>query len=206
MSNPAASEMAPPRVPDTIPNGWTADGGRRRAGPEPGPDRLYGRGEDDHRPPPGRPVGTALSRFRRGDRPPSRADDPGALRHRGRGGLPRLGSGPLPGMGPASGVGPGHRRGNVPRSNEPHAAGGGGLCVLPVCGFRGTGPTAGGGDRPLLRLGPGETLLDRLRALWAAREAAYRAIPRWIDTTGRPPEAVVEEILGQYWTLEAQGE
>ena len=65
---------------------------------------------------------------------------------------------------------------------------------------------AGGGDRPLLRLGPGETLLDRLRTLWAAREAAYRAIPRWIDTTGRPPEAVVEEILRQYRTLEAEGE
>jgi shikimate kinase len=57
-------------------------------------------------------------------------------------------------------------------------------------------------DRPLLRLRPGETLLERLQALWNAREAAYRAIPHWVDTTGRSPEAVAEEILRRLQELE----
>ncbi|WP_376791587.1 shikimate kinase [Thermoflexus sp.] len=60
-------------------------------------------------------------------------------------------------------------------------------------------------DRPLLRLQPGETLLERLKALWEAREAAYRAIPHWVDTTGRSPDEVVEEILHRYRLLEREG-
>jgi shikimate kinase len=47
-----------------------------------------------------------------------------------------------------------------------------------------------------------ETLLERLQALWNAREAAYRAIPHWVDTTGRSPEAVAEEILRRLQELE----
>ncbi len=64
---------------------------------------------------------------------------------------------------------------------------------------------AGAEDRPLLRLRPGETLLERLRALWQAREAAYRQIPHWVDTTGRSPDEVAEEILCRYWSLEREG-
>ncbi len=62
----------------------------------------------------------------------------------------------------------------------------------------------GATDRPLLRLRPGETLLERLRALWQAREAAYREIPHWVDTTGRSPDEVVEEILDRYRFLEGE--
>ncbi|MCS6962431.1 shikimate kinase [Thermoflexus sp.] len=57
-------------------------------------------------------------------------------------------------------------------------------------------------DRPLLHLRPGETLLERLRTLWQVREAAYREIPNWVDTTGRSPDEVIEEILRRYWLLE----
>lgn len=63
----------------------------------------------------------------------------------------------------------------------------------------------GAADRPLLHLRPGETLLERLKSLWQAREAAYREIPHWVDTRGRSPEEVVEEILQRYWLLEREG-
>lgn len=56
-------------------------------------------------------------------------------------------------------------------------------------------------DRPLLQLRPGETLAERLQALWQAREAAYREIPEWVDTTGRSPDEVAEEILARYRAL-----
>lgn len=59
-------------------------------------------------------------------------------------------------------------------------------------------------DRPLLRLHSGETLLERLKSLWQAREAAYREIPHWIDTTGRSLDEVVEEILRRYRLLERE--
>ncbi len=59
-------------------------------------------------------------------------------------------------------------------------------------------------DRPLLRLHPGETLLERLKSLWQAREAAYREIPHWIDTTGRSLDEVIEEILRRYRLLERE--
>lgn len=63
----------------------------------------------------------------------------------------------------------------------------------------------GTADRPLLRLRPGETLLERLQTLWQAREAAYREIPHWVDTTGRSIDEVVEEILHCYRLLEGEG-
>jgi len=61
---------------------------------------------------------------------------------------------------------------------------------------------AGAADRPLLRVPPGETLRGRLDALWRAREAAYREIPHWVDTTGRSPDEIAEEILERYRRLE----
>jgi len=52
-------------------------------------------------------------------------------------------------------------------------------------------------DRPMLW---GENPEQRLRALWAKRQAAYAAIPHHVDTTSLSVQEVVERIVSRYGT------
>ncbi len=61
------------------------------------------------------------------------------------------------------------------------------VCVARVLGS--------GEARPLLE---GPDPLDAARRLWREREPLYRWVPRQVDTAGRDPGAVAEEILRRY--------
>ncbi len=52
-----------------------------------------------------------------------------------------------------------------------------------------------GEARPLLE---GPDPLDAARRLWREREHLYRSVPRQVETAGRGPDSVAEEILRRY--------